>query len=293
MLRLLEDRVWLDDHHTPTITPLQTAQPAELIERRAQLEQLLAGAPADQQHFIDRIAHSTLDPIEMHEYLSAAMAVQDERRTWILGNWPHLVELEQVTTLIEQQQPLAHWPHSQPPEVQAVLDELQELAVPLNEREERTLAELDRLEIDTDPVRHLEARRAELRELSVRATPVEQEVLDAQLDKIGAALRQARRKRAVDESFARYTTTPIDDARATRITTLTHDILTHHPAWLIDGIRNLLENNQLSARDVPSLATRIAAAATHQDRHGFVPDCWADPAPTPQPVIELTAEFGQ
>lgn len=293
MLRLLEDRIWLHDHHTPTVTPLRTAQPIELIERRAELEQLLAGAPADQQQFIDRIARSALDPVEVHEYLSAAMAVQDERRTWILANWPHLVEFEQVTTLIEQQQPLAHWPHAQPPEVQAVLDGLRGLAPQVDEREERTLAELDRIEIDTDQVRRLEARRAELLELSQRATPVEREALDARLDKIGAELRQARRTRAVDESFARYTSTPIDDARATRIATLTHDALTSQPAWLIDGIRTIHENHQLSTRDVHELATRIAIAATHQDRHGFVPDRWADPAPTPQPVIGLTVEIGQ
>lgn len=293
MLRLLEDRIWLHDHHTPTITPLQTAQPAELIERHAELEQLLAGAPADQQHFIHRIAHSTLDPIEMHEYLSAAMAVQDERRTWILANWPHLVELEQVTTLIERQQPLAHWPHTQPPEIQAVLDTLRQLAPQLDQREERTLAELDRLEIDTDPVRRLEARRAELRELSVRATPVEREALDAQLGKIGAELRHARRTRAVDESFARYTTTPIDDARATRITTLTHDTLASQPAWLIDGIRTLHENNQLNTRDVTDLATRIVAAAADQDRHGQLPEQWMEPASV-CPVAQTAAvELGR
>lgn len=293
MLRLLEDRIWLHDHHTPTITPLQVAQPAELIERRTELEQLLADAPADQQHFIDRIAHSTLDPIEMHEYLSAAMAVQDERRTWILANWPHLVELEQVTTLIEEQQPLAHWPHSQPPEVRAVLDELRQLTPQLDQREERTLAELDRLETHTDPVRRLEARRAELRELSLRATPVEREALDAQLDKIGAELRRARRTRAVDESFARYTTTPIDDARATRIATLTHDTLTSQPAWLIDGIRTLHENNQLNTRDVTDLATRIVAAAADQDRHGQLPEQWMEPAPV-CPVAETAAvELGR
>jgi conjugative relaxase-like TrwC/TraI family protein len=278
ILRLLEDRIWLHDRRAPDITPLRAAQPVELIKRRAELEQLLAGAPADQQQFIDRIVHSTLDPVEMHAYLSAAMAVQDERRIWILANWPHLVELEQVTTLIEQQQPLAHWPQSQPPEVQAVLDELRELAPQLDEREERTLAELDRLEIDADPVRHLEARRAELSELSHRATPIEREALDAQLDRIGAELREARRARAIDEAFARYTTTPIDDARATRIATLTHDTLTSQPTWLIDGIRTLHENNQLSTRDVPDLATRSVEAAAQQDRHGHLPEQWMEPA---------------
>ena len=41
------------------------------------------------------------------------MAAQDQRREWIVANWPHLIELEQVTALIAQQQPLAHWPANQ------------------------------------------------------------------------------------------------------------------------------------------------------------------------------------
>ena len=250
MLRLLEDRLWLADHPTPEVVPLPAATPQELVDRRAELEQLLATAPADQQQFIDRIARSELDPTEMHEYLSAAMAVQDERREWILTNWPHLVELEQVTTLIAEQEPLAHWPVTQPAEVRDVLDQLRQLAPHLDTREERSLAELDRLEIESDPVRKLEARRTHLRQLAEQATPIEQEAIHSELATLSHDLRAARRSRTLNEAFDRYGPTPIDDARATRITTLAHDTLTNQPAWIIDEIRDLHEKGQLNTRDV-------------------------------------------
>ena len=276
MLRLLEDRLWLADHPTPEVVPLPAATPQELVDRRAELEQLLATAPADQQQFIDRIARSELDPTEMHEYLSAAMAVQDERREWILTNWPHLVELEQVTALIAEQEPLAHWPVTQPAEVRDVLDQLRQLAPHLDAREERSLAELDRLEIESDPVRKLEARRTHLRQLAEQATPIEQEAIHSELATLSHDLRAARRSRTLNEAFDRYGPSPIDDARATRITTLAHDTLTNQPAWLVDEIRDLHEKGQLNTRDVTDLATRITHAVAHQDRYGHLPEQWID-----------------
>ena len=128
MLRLLEARIWLDDHPTPEIHVLATCTPTELIDRQRELQQLLATAPADQRQFIDRLVNSQLDATEMHDYLSAATAIQDARRDWIITNWPHLVELEQVTQLIAAQEPLAHWPTAQPNEVRDVLDQLRRLA---------------------------------------------------------------------------------------------------------------------------------------------------------------------
>jgi hypothetical protein len=62
-----------------------------------------AHALADQRSCIDRLVESQLDPIEMHDYLAAAMNVQDARRDWILTNWPHLVELEKISRLTHSQ----------------------------------------------------------------------------------------------------------------------------------------------------------------------------------------------
>jgi hypothetical protein len=45
MLRTLEDRCWLTDRHHQPDTPPIVRSPAELVERRAELEQLMLTAP--------------------------------------------------------------------------------------------------------------------------------------------------------------------------------------------------------------------------------------------------------
>jgi hypothetical protein len=207
------------------------------------------------------------------------MAVQNERRDWIIANWPHIVELEQVIQLITTQQPLAHWPAAQPDAVRDVLDQLRRLAPTLDTREERTLAELDRQETEHDPVLKLETRRDHLRELANRTTsPTEREAIRGELDGLGSELRQERRERTINETFSHYLPSPSDDARATRISTLAHDTLTTQPTWVIEYIRHLHDKHQLNSRDVAELATRITHAATHIDIHGHLPASWPEPS---------------
>jgi conjugative relaxase-like TrwC/TraI family protein len=292
MIRLLEDRLWLTDHPEPDVEPLRVASPTELIERQDELQHLLASAPADQRQFIDRIVTSQLDPTELHEYLTAAMAVQDARRDWIITNWPHLIELEQVTQLIAKQQPLAHWPTAQPDPVRDVLEQLRQLAPRLDAREERTLAELDRQEADSDPVLKLEGRRAHLRRLAGRtASPGEHDVIKTELASLNDQLRTARREQSLQQAFDRYLPTATDEARATRITTLAHDTLTAAPAWVVEHIRYLHDNDQLTTCDIPTLATRITKAAAYHDLHGQLPAPWIEPTVdirlVPQPSLDL------
>jgi hypothetical protein len=281
MLRILEDRLWLAAHEQPEHAPLRTLTPAQLIDRQQELEQLLASAPADQRNFIDRIVTSQLDPTEMHEYLTSAMAVQDARREWILTNWPHLVEMEQVTNLIAQQAPLAHWPAAQPPEVLAVLDQLRTLAPELETREPRTLAELDRAEALADPMRQLEARRDHLERLTAAATPVETEAVHAELASVTTELREARRARRVESSFERYSDTTWDAARTTRVATLAREVLTTQPTWVVDELRRRHANGQLNAHDIRSLADELVAKAVTADR-GVSSQCPSNrPRPNP------------
>ena len=273
MLRLLEDRLWLVDHPSPAVEPMATCTPTELVDRQHELQQLLATAPADQRQFIDRIVHSHLDTVEMHDYLSTAMAVQDERREWIIANWPHIVELEQVTQLITAQEPLAHWPTAQPDAVREVLDQLRLLAPELDQREDRSLAELDQQTRNCDPVRRLEARRDHLQRLAGQTvSPDEREALRHEFASLSTELRQARRDQAVEHAFDRYLPNALDEARATRITTLAVDTLTSQPTWVIDQVRYLHDNHQLAGTDTIELATQIIQAAAHRDLHGSLPD---------------------
>lgn len=287
MLRLLEDRVWLASHGGPEPAPLATLTPTQLIDRQQELELLLAGAPTDQRMFIDRIVTSQLDPTEMHEYLTAAMSVQDARREWILTNWPHLVEMEQITVLIAQQAPLAHWPTAQPPEVVAMLDQLRSLAPGLDVREQRTLAQLDEAETQADPVRQLEARRDHLQRLAAGVSAVDAEVVRAELAGVTAELRDARRAQRVESSFERYSGTTWDAARTTRVATVAHDVLTTQPAWVVDEIRRLRDQGQLGTRDIRSLADDLVAKAIAADRGGTEPSAPEPALPEPAPIVEI------
>ncbi len=287
MVRTLEDRLWLTAHDPPVPLPLTTLAPGQLIERQHELEQLLATAPADQRSFIDRIVTSRLDPTEMHVYLTSAMAVQDARREWILTNWPHLVELEQITTLITQQAPLAHWPIAQPAEVQEALDQLRVLAPALDTREDRTLAEIDHAEAQADPVLQLEARRDHLQQLVDVASPTEAEAVGAELATITVELRDTRRAHRVDASFERYTSTTWDGARTTRIATLTHDVLTTRPTWVVDELRRQHDMGQLGGRDIRSVADELIARAVATD-HGQIAPTGIEPtSQEPAPTIEV------
>lgn len=223
----------------------------------------------------------------MHEYLTSAMAVQDDRREWILTNWPHLVELEQIATLIAQQRPLAHWPTAQPAEVQQALDQLRALAPPLDTREDRTLAEIDHAEAQADPVQQLEARCDHLQQLANVASPTEAEAVRAELATVTVELRDARRSRRVDTSFERYAPTTWDAARTTRVATLTRDVLTTQPAWVVDELRRQHDNGQLNARDIRSVADELIARAVATD-HGQIAPTGIEPtSQEPAPTIEV------
>jgi conjugative relaxase-like TrwC/TraI family protein len=275
MLRLLEDRCWLDDHVTPAPATLAARDAGSLVIRRDELHRLVATAPGDQHAMIDRLTHSHLDAAELHEHLVAAMQAQNQRRDWIIANWPHLVELEQINALIATREPLAHWPAALPEAVRDVLDQLRELAIEPDVREERTLAELDQLAEQRDPVRRLEARHDQLGAMTSRAlTPEERDALHAELTTTRSALCAAREHQSVDQTFRRYHPDPLTSARAARIATITHDALVGHPEWLIAHIVHLHDSGHLSVVDHQEIAAHAIGAAVHLDERGDLPPEW-------------------
>ena len=281
MLRLLEDRIWLADHPAPATTPIVSRTPSQLIDRRHELESLLATAPADQQQLMERITNSALDASQMHEYLAAALAVQGERRDWIIANWPHIVEVEQINQLIATEESLAHWPTAQPPAVRDVLHQLRLLAPHVDRREERSLADIDRQAADSDPVRQLENRHDHLQLLAAQTVSTdEKEAVHRELVAVRTELRTAHRNRTIDDAFNRYLPDVVDEARTTRIATLAADTLNTQPAWVIEHVRQLHDNHQLATTDIGELATRLITTAAHLDLHGHQPT--ASPTPTPR-----------
>ena len=67
------------------------------------------------------------------------------------------------------------------------------------------------------------------------------------------------------------TDSELDDARTARIATVTHDVLTTQPAWIIEQVQALHNNDDLEGVSVAELARRITLAAVLHDRHGAWP----------------------
>jgi hypothetical protein len=64
----------------------------------------------------------------------------------------------------------------------------------------------------------------------------------------------------------RYTTSSWDAVRAAHIATLSHDLLTTQPPWLIEAVRRLHDEAQLNAEDVRSLVINPVEQALTADR---------------------------
>ncbi len=292
MSRVLDDRCWLINRQPIVPAAVTVRTPIELLSRQTELQRLLSTAPTDQRELIARITNSALAPAQMHDYLAGATTGQGERRDWIVANWPYIVELEQINSLIAYQPAVVLSPAVEQDPVREMLNQLRLLAPDLDRREQRTLAELDRQADELDPVRRLEARADQLERLAHQTvSSAERDALRTELFTLGTQLRQARRERAVQQIFDRYLPNPIDDARATRIATLAHDVLTTAPPWITDHLRQLHDDHQLTRIDTVELATVVIQVAAHLDLHGQLPATW--PAPTlpavaiPQPNIEL------
>jgi conjugative relaxase-like TrwC/TraI family protein len=292
MLRTLRDQIWLTDRmHEPQ--PAHPTMPAPTMhERRAELQALMSTAPADHRELVEHLTAGNVDSANVHEHLAEAVTTQHERRDWIIANWPYVVELEQLNALITTQPAFAHWPTATPPALQAVLDAMANAAIPPPSREHRTLAALDHEATANDPVRQAQAKVRDLDQLAARSsTEAERVAVNEALRAARLELRQARREQQADDVFARYGIGAHDDARERRRLTVGHDVLTDPPDWVVEQLRRLHDDGRLGATRIDALATRIVDAAVHLDRHGHLPDGWAEfglrPATRPAPVIEI------
>jgi conjugative relaxase-like TrwC/TraI family protein len=95
-LHLGQTRVWLAStaRLEPTF-PIRSSR-RELHERRHELEDLFATAPKDARGLVDRLSRGQLDLDETGELLATAAAQVDQRQRWIIDNWPHVVEFQEI-----------------------------------------------------------------------------------------------------------------------------------------------------------------------------------------------------
>jgi conjugative relaxase-like TrwC/TraI family protein len=81
------------------IEPQHLARTTEqLIERRAELDTILATAPPDTRTLIDTLTTNAAQPtlLDVDAELQAALDSRDHRRTWILEHWPHVIERREI-----------------------------------------------------------------------------------------------------------------------------------------------------------------------------------------------------
>ena len=148
---------------------------------------------------------SRLDAHEVHDHLSNATAARGQCSDWIVANWPHLIELEQVSALIAQLGQLAHWSPNQSSNVRRMMAQLHALAVQPDPREERTIA------ASTDPsptaITSAGSSHAATTSSSKPCSPsptTSASQSPTELDDVGDRLHTSRRQARSDAAFARY-----------------------------------------------------------------------------------------
>jgi conjugative relaxase-like TrwC/TraI family protein len=94
--RLGLTRTWLAT--TDRIEAADAIAPSydELLECRSKLDELFAAAPPDWRPTIRQLQVGQLGLDDTAELLQAALEGQQARRQWILVNWPHVVEYQEI-----------------------------------------------------------------------------------------------------------------------------------------------------------------------------------------------------
>ena len=89
-------RVWTAS--TDRLAPAWPIVPSrnELHTRRYELDDLFATVPDDCRALIARLQRGALDLDDTRELLEAANSQQGERQHWIVRNWPHVVEYQEI-----------------------------------------------------------------------------------------------------------------------------------------------------------------------------------------------------
>lgn len=89
-------RVWIAS--SDRLAPAWPIVPSrhELHERRQELDALFATVPDDCRSLIERLQRGALDLDDTAELLDAASRQQGERQHWIIRNWPHVVEYQEI-----------------------------------------------------------------------------------------------------------------------------------------------------------------------------------------------------
>jgi hypothetical protein len=95
--RIGDTRRWLNEHpnHATTEWPIHPSRPA-LARRQREVDAILDTAPPDQRTTINQIRAGQLSLDDTQQLLATAVKGQSERQQWIVANWPHVVEAQEI-----------------------------------------------------------------------------------------------------------------------------------------------------------------------------------------------------
>ncbi|MEM1335095.1 MAG: hypothetical protein AAGG08_16720, partial [Actinomycetota bacterium] len=252
--RALATRRFLHEHETVANTPRRLG-PDEIQSRLQELDELIATAPPDQQHLLDRILTGVDEAItDVVAALDAANSQQQERRDWILEHWPHIVEHHELTRLAGNHDLLAHWPRPIDPAVLDILDTIAEAHAD-HEPEMTTIEELQRLSsVDTtdDELRRMERELDEIHG-ALKDLPTKTSCATTST----SLLEQHRHRLVERRSELRAACTHLEARSALdgwkpserseesdrRLDQLVHEAATQRSAWIVDAVKRSLEDD--------------------------------------------------
>jgi conjugative relaxase-like TrwC/TraI family protein len=279
METILRSRQWLQQRQPPTPATFTRLTDLEVNERIQSLEQLLPSAPPDCSKVVTALAAHHVDP-DRQQALAAALAQQDARRSWILRNWPHVVEHHELQRLRAARTAAP----DQGGTVSELLDRLSSLVSQDQEREDRSLFELRRSLEVAEPERQLVALTAALFQANDRLAVVTQQLTNnacsansedllaeqARLTHERARLRTAVAEERMLASRAQLLGTDHRtctlDAIAHREATLLRDVLAQRPPWLTRWLVELDRAGSLDQLPDHHLVATIGALASYRER---------------------------
>ena len=284
MTTTLNQRAWLTQRNPqPANVAVLKLSRVEIDARIEELERLFATAPTDQANVLDDIVRGNLNEGELHDTLAQAADSPSQRDRWIIANWPHIVEHQQLQQLATEHDALAHQPIELRPAAQDVLQQLLANFEHVEPTETRSIAELETALLALDPAAHLHALTQELADINDRiaanadgSTPArtgvynqllqaEHDALQAHRSTLRSSIRDERRK-IDNERWDDGLANQLRDAIAQRETTLYQQTLHDPPEWAVGLLNDLDDNGSLQQLPNHRVAQLLQMEALERDR---------------------------
>ncbi|MEL6893687.1 MAG: hypothetical protein AAFP84_19000, partial [Actinomycetota bacterium] len=267
---------------SPARQVIESIDPASARARLDELHALRQSAPPDQRLIVDQLLDTDSDDLtDVVEALRTAAEQQLTRRDWILEHWPHIVEHHELTTLLAERDPLAHWPLAPSRDVIELLDQIARRTAS-DDPEPTPLPELDRLSASDErqaEIERIQTERADLgRALEALAAEPRPDDASARLDQ-DHRIRLAERSRNLDVELrrlrAKLTLTrwrpPSDPEVAARIRRridhLVHEAARRQDTWIVEMANAALAGSERPESDeIVDAARRQAAISERRPR---------------------------